>query len=207
MGGVRESPKCDGGQTFPTRLFVGGDFVDAVGGETFDKVTPIDGTVQGAVASGQSVDVDRAVSAAKSAFDDGRWSELNPADRKRLLLRFADEIDASAEDIAMAETLDVGKPIANTRAVDGPAVAATIRWYAETIDKTYDEIAPAPAGRLALVTREPLGVVGAVIPWNYPSMILSWKVGPALAAGNTVVVKPAEQSPHSALVIAEAAAR
>jgi gamma-glutamyl-gamma-aminobutyraldehyde dehydrogenase/4-guanidinobutyraldehyde dehydrogenase/NAD-dependent aldehyde dehydrogenase len=207
MGGVTRPPVQDGRQEFPTKLFIGGSFVDAAGGETFDKVTPIDGTVQGAVASGQSADVDYAVSAAKSAFDDGRWSELNPADRKRLMLRFADEIEAAAEDIAMAETLDVGKPIANTRAVDGPATAATIRWYAETIDKTYDEVAPAPAGRLALVTREPLGVVGAVIPWNYPSMILSWKVGPALAAGNTVVVKPAEQSPHSALVIAEAAAR
>jgi len=192
---------------FPNRLFIDGDFVDAAGGETFEKITPIDGTVQGAVASGQSADVDRAVAAAKTAFEDGRWSNLDPAERKRLLLRFADELDGAAERIAMAETMDVGKPIANTRAVDAPGTAATIRWYAETIDKTYDEIAPAPAKRLALVTREPLGVVGAVVPWNYPSMILSWKVGPALAAGNTVVVKPAEQSPHSALVIAEAAAR
>ena len=201
MGAVMHRAKVQ------NQLFINGDFVDAAGGETFEKITPIDGTVQGPVASGQAADVDRAVAAAKAAFDDGRWSGLDPAERKRLLLRFADEIDSAAEQIAMAETTDVGKPIANTRAVDAPGTAATIRWYAETVDKTYDEIAPAPTGRLALVTREPLGVVGAVVPWNYPSMILSWKVGPALAAGNTVVVKPAEQSPHSALVIAEAAAR
>lgn len=191
--------------TLPTQLFVDGNFVDAVGNETFEKHSPIDGRSLGNVASGQAADVARAVRAAKLAFDDGRWSGLDPADRKALMIRFAEEIERSSERLALAETLDVGKPIVNTLAVDAPGTAATIRWYAETIDKTYDEIAPAPQGRLALVTREPLGVVGAVVPWNYPSVILSWKVGPALAAGNTVVVKPAEQSPHSALVIAEAA--
>ena len=127
--------------------------------------------------------------------------------RKATLLRFADEIERAAERLALAETLDVGKPIGNTLAVDAPGTANTIRWYAEAIDKTYGEIAPAPAKRLALITREPLGVVGAVVPWNYPSMIASWKLGPALAAGNTFVLKPAEQSPHSALVLAEAAQR
>lgn len=189
----------------PNQLFIDGKFVDALGGETFEKISPIDGRSQGHVASGQTGDVDRAVAAAKAAFDDGRWSGLNPTERKAALLRFADALERASDRIAMAETLDVGKPISDTRSVDGPGTANTIRWYGETVDKTYDEIAPAPAKRLALITREPLGVVGAVVPWNYPSLILSWKVGPALAAGNTVVVKPAEQSPHSALVIAEAA--
>lgn len=191
--------------SLPNQLFIGGEFVDARGGERFETFSPIDGRSLGPVASGQTADVAQAVSAARAAFDDGRWSGLDPADRKALMLRFAEEIENAAERLALAETLDVGKPIANTLGVDAPGTAATLQWYAETIDKTYDEVAPAPGGRLALITRVPLGVVGVVIPWNYPSMILSWKLGPALAAGNTVVVKPAEQSPHSALVIAEAA--
>ncbi|MGF6885384.1 acyl-CoA reductase-like NAD-dependent aldehyde dehydrogenase [Nocardia sp. GAS34] len=191
----------------PNQLFIDGKFVDAADGGTFEKYSPIDGRLQGVVASGQAADIDAAVLAARQAFEDGRWSGLDPAVRKAHLLRFAEEIERAAERLALAETLDVGKPIANTLAVDAPGTANTIRWYAEAIDKTYDEIAPAPAKRLALITREPLGVVGAVVPWNYPSMIASWKIGPALAAGNTFVLKPAEQSPHSALVLAEAAQR
>ncbi|MGH3359879.1 MAG: aldehyde dehydrogenase [Nocardioidaceae bacterium] len=189
----------------PDQLFVDGQFRDATAGETFQKISPIDERSQGDVAAGQDADVDLAVRAARNAYDDGRWSGLDPAARKAAMLRFADELDRAAERIALAETLDVGKPIANTLAVDAPGTAASIRWYAEAIDKSYGEVAPTPRQRLGLVTRVPLGVVGVVIPWNYPSMILSWKVGPALAAGNSVVVKPAEQSPHSALLIAEAA--
>ncbi len=206
MGAVNWHDRAAAEQ-LPNKLFIDGKFVDAVDGGTFEKYSPIDGRLQGEVASGQAADIDLAVAAARRAFEDGRWSGLDPAARKAHLLRFADEIDAAAERLALAETLDVGKPIADTLAVDAPGTAGTIRWYAEAIDKTYDEIAPAPAKRLALITREPLGVVGAVVPWNYPSMIASWKIGPALAAGNTFVLKPAEQSPHSALVLAEAAQR
>ncbi|WP_167488294.1 aldehyde dehydrogenase [Nocardia terpenica] len=206
MGGVNWRERA-AAVRLPNQLFVDGKFVDALGGETFEKRSPIDGRSQGRVASGQPADIDRAVAAATAAFEDGRWSGLDPAERKALLLRFADELDSAAADLALAETLDVGKPIANTLAVDAKGTAGTIRWYAEAIDKTYDEIAPAPTKRLALITREPLGVIGAIVPWNYPSMIAAWKLGPALATGNTVVLKPAEQSPHSALVMAEAAQR
>lgn len=187
----------------PCRLFLDGAFTDPHDDEWFDNVSPIDGRSQGRVASGQAADVDRAVAAARRAQPG--WAGLDPAERKAALLRFAAEIDDCADRLALAESLDVGKPIGNTTAVDAPATANTFRWYAEVVDKRYDELAPTPDQRTALITREPLGVIGAVVPWNYPSMILSWKCAPALAAGNCVVVKPAEQSPRSALVIAEAA--
>lgn len=188
----------------PRTLFVDGAFVLAADGATFPSTSPVDGRHVADVAAGGPVDVDRAVAAATRALP--AWAAVDPSVRKALLLRFADEVDLRAHDVALAETLDTGKPIAEALRVDAAAVSATLRWYAEAVDKTYDEVAPTPAGRLGLVTREPLGVVGAVVPWNYPSMIAAWKVAPALAAGNTVVLKPAEQSPLSALVLAEAAA-
>ncbi|GAB2907922.1 aldehyde dehydrogenase family protein [Rhodococcus aerolatus] len=190
--------------TLRRSLFVDGAFVPAADGATFASTSPIDGRHVADVAAGDTVDVDRAVAAATRAFP--AWAAVDPAVRKALLLRFADEVDLRADDVALAETLDTGKPVAEALRVDAAAVSATLRWYAEAVDKTYDEVAPTPAGRLGLVTREPLGVVGAVVPWNYPSMIAAWKIAPALAAGNTVVLKPAEQSPLSALVLAEAAA-
>jgi len=159
------------------------------------------------VAECSAADVDDAVTAAKDAFEDGRWSRLPPAERKQRMLAFADLIDANREELALLETLDVGKPIGESLRVDAPSAANTVRWYAEAIDKRYDEIAPTGPDSLALVTREPLGVIGAVVPWNYPMIISMWKVAPALATGNSVVLKPAEQSPLTAIALAQLASQ
>jgi gamma-glutamyl-gamma-aminobutyraldehyde dehydrogenase/4-guanidinobutyraldehyde dehydrogenase/NAD-dependent aldehyde dehydrogenase len=152
-------------------------------------------------------DVDLAVKSARSAFDDGRWRDLPPAARKQRMLAFADLIDLNREELALLETIDVGKPIGESLRVDAPSAAKTVRWYAEAIDKRYDEIAPTTPDAIALVTREPLGVIGAVVPWNYPMIISMWKVAPALAMGNSVVLKPAEQSPLTAIALANLASQ
>jgi 4-guanidinobutyraldehyde dehydrogenase/NAD-dependent aldehyde dehydrogenase len=187
------------------RMVIDGQRRDAANGETFECRSPIDGRRLGTVARGRTADVDAAVKSARAAFEDGRWAGKPPAQRKRLLQRFADKILAAKEELALLETLDVGKPIKDSLAVDVPATARTIAWYAEAVDKLYDEIAPAPSNALALITREPMGVVGAIVPWNYPMLMASWKLGPALAAGNSLVLKPSEKSPLTALRLAELA--
>jgi gamma-glutamyl-gamma-aminobutyraldehyde dehydrogenase len=187
------------------RAFIGGRRVAAAGGETFDKVSPIDGRVLGAIARGRAEDVDRAVAAARSAFADGRWAGKAPAARKKILQRFSEKILAAKDELALLETLDMGKPIRYSLAVDVGSTARCIAWYAEAVDKVYDEIAPTGANALALITREPMGVVGAIVPWNYPMIMAAWKLGPALAAGNSVVLKPSEKSPLTALRLAELA--
>src|SRR4030095_9410137 len=135
----------------------------------------------------------------------GSWSRMAPARRKRVLLRFSELILKHAEELALLETLDMGKPIADSTRIDIPAAARCIAWFAEAIDKIYDEVAPTGHDSLALVTREPVGVVGAIVPWNFPLLMASWKLGPALATGNSVVRKPSEKSPLTALRIAELA--
>ena len=139
------------------------------------------------------------------AFDDGRWARRAPAQRKKVLLAWAEKILAAKEELALLETLDMGKPIRYSLAVDVPSTARCIAWYAEAVDKIYDEIAPTPQSALALITREPMGVIGAVVPWNYPMIMAAWKLGPALAAGNSVVLKPSEKSPLTAMRLAELA--
>lgn len=186
-------------------LYVDGDYVEAVSGATFADVTPRDGSVLAQVAAGDAVDIDRAVSSARQAFEDGRWRDLSPRARKAILLRFGDLVMQHDEELALLETLDVGKPIGESLRVDVRGCAATIRWYAEALDKIYDEVAPTGPQALALVTREALGVVAAVVPWNYALLITSWKLAPALAMGNSVILKPAEQSPLSALLLARLA--
>jgi acyl-CoA reductase-like NAD-dependent aldehyde dehydrogenase len=188
-----------------TQAFIAGEFVDAQSGETFDDIGPRDGKVLARVAAGDAADIDLAVAAARQAFDGGVWSQKSARERKRVLKRFADLMRADLENLALLETLDVGKPIRDSLRVDVPNAAICFEWYAEAIDKLYDEIAPTSSRALAMVTREPIGVVGAVVPWNYPLIITAWKVAPALAAGNSVVLKPAEQSPLSALRLAELA--
>jgi gamma-glutamyl-gamma-aminobutyraldehyde dehydrogenase len=187
------------------RIVIDGQRRDAASGETFECVSPIDGRVLGAVARGASADVDVAVASARAAFDSGRWAGQSPAARKRVLQRFAEKIMAAKEELALLETLDMGKPIAHALAVDVASTARCIAWYAEAVDKVYDEIAPTGRNALALITREPVGVVGAIVPWNYPMIMAAWKLGPALAAGNSVVLKPSEKSPLTALRLAELA--
>jgi len=191
--------------TFRDKAFIGGAFVPSLGGKTFDCISPIDGRVLARVAACGPEDVDAAVRSARAVFESGAWADQAPRVRKRVLIRFADLIVKHANELALLETLDMGKPIANARNADLRGVAECVRWYGEAIDKLYDEIAPTGKSALALITREPLGVVAAVVPWNFPLMMAAWKFAPVLAAGNSLVLKPAEQSPLSALRVAELA--
>ena len=188
-----------------TEAFIDGRFVPAASGRTFTDIAPRDGRPIAEVAEGDATDVDRAVAAARLAFDDRRWSDQSPKDRKRVLLRLAELIRRDRGQLALLESLDVGKPIRDTLSVDVPSCATTFQWYAELIDKVFGEIGPTGPEALSLVTREPIGVVGAIVPWNYPLIITAWKLGAALATGNSVVLKPASQSPLSALRLAELA--
>jgi acyl-CoA reductase-like NAD-dependent aldehyde dehydrogenase len=188
-----------------SQIFIDGKYVDAASGKTFDDISPRDHRVIAKIASGDVEDVNRAVASGLKAFESGVWSEMNPRDKKKIMLKWAQLLNDHYEELALLETLDVGKPISDSLSVDSQNMPRVIQWYAETIDKTYDEIAPSPRNGLAMITREPLGVIGAVVPWNYPMMITSWKVAPALAMGNSIVVKPAENSSLSALRMAELA--
>ncbi|ADJ47943.1 gamma-glutamyl-gamma-aminobutyraldehyde dehydrogenase [Amycolatopsis mediterranei S699] len=188
-----------------TRPFLGRRHVESTSDETFPSVSPRDGRVLAQIPAGSAEDVDRAVRAARESFEDGRWRDLPPRERKRILLRWADAITAHTAELALLDTLEMGKPISESQRVDVAKTAETIAWYAETIDKTYDELAPTPGDALAWITREPLGVIGAVVPWNYALLIASWKLGPALATGNSVVLKPAEQTSLAALLLARLA--
>lgn len=188
-----------------SQIFIDGDYVDAASGKTFEDIAPHDDRLIAHVASGDVEDIDRAVKSAKKVFDNGAWREMNPRDKKTIMLRWSALMLENKEELALLEAVDTGKPIGDTLSVDVPNAARVISWYGETIDKTYEEIAPAPRNALAMITREPLGVIGAVVPWNYPLMIASWKIGPALAMGNSIVVKPAENSSLSTLRIAELA--
>jgi 4-guanidinobutyraldehyde dehydrogenase / NAD-dependent aldehyde dehydrogenase len=189
------------------RAFIDGNYVDAVSGATFGCVSPIDGRAIAQVASTDAADVDLAVTAARRAFERGSWSRQPPRERKRVLLRFAELLLEHHEELALLETLDMGKPISDSLAVDIPSSARCIAWYAEAIDKIYDEVAPTGHEALALITREPIGVVAAIVPWNFPLIMAAWKIGPALAAGNSFILKPSEKSPLTAIRVAELASR
>ncbi len=187
------------------RSFIDGRLVDARSGLNFERISPINGRVVASIARCEGHDVDVAVASARAAYERGDWRRTDPKERKRVLLRFAELIRADLELLAMLETLDVGKPILNSVNVDVPFAADCIAYYAEFADKLYDEVAPTAGNELALVRREPLGVIGAIVPWNYPLIISAWKLGPALLGGNSVVLKPAEQSSLSAIRLAQLA--
>ena len=189
--------------TLDSRHLIDGERVDSLDGGRFESVDPATGDTLAAVAAGKATDIDRAVAAADRAFRDGRWSRMNPRKRMKILQRFADTVEAHAEELAVLDTLDMGKPIGDMVAVDIPLVAETIRFMAECIDKVDGAVTNTASDQLGLVLRQPLGVVGAITPWNYPQLMAAWKFAPALAAGNTVVLKPAEQSPLSAPRLAE----
>ncbi len=187
------------------RALIAGQLCESATGETFQTENPATGRSLTAVASCQAVDVDRAVRSARDTFESGAWSRLAPAERKKRLVRLAELMQGHAKELALLETLDMGKPISDSVSVDIPLAAACVAWNGEAIDKLYDEIAPTDPSVTALITREPLGVVGAVVPWNFPLLMACWKVAPALAAGNSVVLKPAEQSPLSAIALGKLA--
>jgi 4-(gamma-glutamylamino)butanal dehydrogenase len=192
--------------TFRTKAFIDGSFRDAGSGETFVTSNPANGREITTVAAGGAEDIDAAVRAARRSFDHGRWSRMAPADRKKTLLRFADLIEANSDELATLDALEGGKPITDTRDVDLPDTVKTFRWYAEAIDKLFDAVAPTGPDALGLIVREPIGVVGAVLPWNFPILMAAWKVAPALAAGNSMVVKPSRLTSLSTIRLAELAA-
>ncbi|WP_370024547.1 aldehyde dehydrogenase [Planotetraspora sp. GP83] len=189
-----------------TDAFIGGEFVGARSGARFTSVSPRDGRAIAEIAACDEADVDLAVIAARRAFDDGRWSRMAPRLRRVVLQRLARLVERDAHELALLESLDMGKPVSDALAVDMRVVVQTLDFYAEAIDKLYDEVAPTGHDTLATITREPIGVVGAVVPWNFPLMLATWKIAPALAAGNSMVLKPAEQSSLSVLRLAELAA-
>jgi gamma-glutamyl-gamma-aminobutyraldehyde dehydrogenase/4-guanidinobutyraldehyde dehydrogenase/NAD-dependent aldehyde dehydrogenase len=192
--------------TFRNQAFINGKYVPAASGKTFDCINPATGKAITQIAEGDKEDVDRAVKAARAAFDKGSWSRMAPSARKKVLTKFAGLIEKHTTELALLETLDMGKPIRDSSRIDIPLAAQAIGWYAEAIDKLYDEIAPTGPEAVSLIRREPVGVVAAVVPWNFPLLMASWKIGPALATGNSMIVKPAEQSPLTAIRIAELAA-
>jgi len=190
---------------FRDRAFIDGKTVPARSGRTFASINPATGETLAAVASCGEEDVDLAAAAARRSFEAGIWSRTSPAHRKEVLLRLAQLLRENLQELALLESLDMGKLVTDAATVDVPGSAAIFQWYGEAIDKIYDEVAPTGGNDLVLVRREPLGVVGAVVPWNFPLDMATWKCAPALAAGNSVVLKPAEQSPFSALRLAELA--
>lgn len=185
--------------------FIGGKLVDAASGRTFTKSSPVDARRLASVAEGAQQDVDRAVQAARASFESGAWSACAPRDRKAVLLRLASLIQERREQLAVLSTLEMGKPVSDSLG-EVDLVAQCIAYYAEATDKVYGEIGPTRPDSLALVLREPLGVIAAVTPWNYPLLMPAWKIAPALAAGNSMVLKPAEQAPLSAIALSELAA-
>lgn len=191
--------------SFRTQAFINGHFVDSVSGDTFEIINPATGHLLAHVARCTDKDVELAVNAARQAFESRVWCGLPPAERKAILLNYAKLIDEHKEEFALLESLDMGKPISDAMGYDAPATARCIQWNAEAIDKVYDEVAPVTEGALALVTHEALGVVAAIVPWNFPTVMAAWKIGPALATGNSVIVKPSEKSPLTAILLADLA--
>ena len=194
-----------GSLKLPGEAVIGGKTVRSASGKTFANVTPRNGRVLNHVAQCEAADVDAAVASARSAFETGPWRRLHYRDKKRVLFKFAELMQRDAEILAVLESLDVGKPITNALRGDIPAAIATLRYYAEALDKIYGEVGPGTPDRFSFAVHEPLGVVGAIVPWNFPLLMAMWKIAPALAMGNSVILKPAEQSPLTALKIGELA--
>lgn len=189
----------------PVSAIIGGRSVPANDGAVFANRSPIDNRFLGNVAACGSDDVDLAVTAARTAFKGGSWRDLSARERKARMLGLASLVEANLGELALLETLDTGKPISDSRSVDIPLALGTLRYYAEAVDKVYGIVGPANPGRMSYAVHEPLGVIGAIVPWNFPLHMAMWKIAPALAAGNTVVLKPAEQSPMTAIRLAELA--
>ncbi|HJY87553.1 MAG TPA: aldehyde dehydrogenase family protein [Candidatus Acidoferrales bacterium] len=190
-------------QVKPGKLFIGGKWVESASGKTFPTINPATGEMLTVIAEGDERDADAAVGAARQAFESGPWPEMSASDRARLLWKIGDLIDKYREELGRLETLDNGKPISESRQIDMPMVAEVFRYYAGWATKIHGETVPVRGPFLHYTLREPLGVVAAIVPWNFPLLLASWKVAPALAAGNTVVLKPASWTPLTALRFAE----
>jgi len=188
-----------------TQAFIGGELLNSKSGKTFITWNPATGQKIADISECEKVDVELAIKSARKAFDSGVWSRQSPTSRKKVLLKFASLIEQNLGYIAHLDSLDAGKPITDCQQIDIPDVVSTIAWYAESLDKLFDQIAPTGQENLGLIVREPIGVVAAILPWNFPALMMAWKIAPALAAGNSVIVKPAEQSPLSAIYIAQLA--
>ena len=193
------------GLCFQTRAFIDGEFTAASQGGTFETVNPANGKVIASISSCLKEDVLRAEKAARKAFEEGSWIRKSPAEKKEILVRLADLILEHQEELAVMESLDSGKPIRDTLSGDIPDTALTFRWHAEAIDKLEDGITAGDGEHLSLVVREPLGVVGAILPWNFPLQMAAWKLAPILASGNSCVVKPAKLTSLTLLKLAELA--
>ena len=193
------------GLTPPTQAFIDGSFRPAASGKTFVSTNPATGEKIADIAACDASDVDFAVEKARDAFEDGRWSRLHPGERKDVLIKLTKLIKRNARELAVLESIDSGKTIYDCETVDVPETIHCLKWHAELIDKIYDQVAPASDNHIAMVVREPVGVVGLVLPWNFPLLMLAWKIGPALAAGCSVIVKPAQETTLTALRIAELA--
>jgi gamma-glutamyl-gamma-aminobutyraldehyde dehydrogenase len=193
------------GLDMPNAAFIDGAFRPAKSGKTFTSTNPATGEKLAEIAACSAKDVDFAVMKAREAFDDGRWSRLHPGDRKDVLIRLAKLMKRNARELAVMESLDSGKTIYDCETVDIPETINCLKWHAELIDKIYEQIAPVSDNHIAMVLREPVGVVGLVLPWNFPLLMLAWKIGPALAAGCSVIVKPAVETTLTALRVAELA--
>ncbi|MBV2181545.1 MAG: aldehyde dehydrogenase [Castellaniella sp.] len=191
------------GLKLPRHAFIDGVFRPSISGRTFTTANPATNEVLTEIAACNAEDVDLAVGAARAAFEDGRWSRIHPRERKETLLRLAHLMETHARELAVLESIDSGKTIFDCETVDVPETIHVLKWHAELIDKIYDQVAPASDSHIALVVREPVGVVGLVLPWNFPLLMLAWKIGPALASGCSVVMKPAGETTLTALRVAE----
>ena len=193
------------GLTLPTAAFIDGAFRPAASGKTFTSTNPATGEKLAEIAACGQADVDFAVLKARDAFEDGRWSKLHPGARKDVLIRLAKLLKRNARELAVMESLDSGKTIYDCETVDVPETIHCLKWHAELIDKIYDQVSPASDNHIAMVVREAVGVVGLVLPWNFPLLMMAWKIAPALAAGCSIVLKPAAETTLTALRVAELA--
>jgi gamma-glutamyl-gamma-aminobutyraldehyde dehydrogenase len=191
--------------SLPTQAFINGEYVSAIDGNTMQSINPATGEVLAELSACNAADVDLAVANAKSAFDAGIWSQLHPSERKTAIAKLAKLIEQNALELAVMETLESGKPIHECVLTDLPETVHCIQWHAEATDKLYDQLSPSGTGAVGMIVREPMGVVACVLPWNFPLMMVAWKLGPALAAGNSVIVKPAETTSMTTLRIAQLA--
>ncbi len=190
---------------FRTQAFIDGKFVPSSSGKTFDSINPANGQTITKISSCEPEDVNRAVTVARRTFESGVWSKMSPAERKTILLKFVALLEQNALEIALLDSLDAGKPIFDCSTIDIPDAIHCIHWHAELADKIYERTSPSGPDVVSMIVREPLGVIGMILPWNFPAQMMAWKIGPALAAGNSLVIKPAKQTSLSALRIAELA--